>query len=84
MYRPMSAERTKPIRATGWVGIDDRGHRQAVVVGDELSDQIGVRSLLAEVELGSKMRLDLVGERIELEQPSGLGPFLEEGGAEYP
>jgi hypothetical protein len=50
--------------------MDDRRHVETLEVGDEAGDELGVVRLLDEVELGEKMRFELVGERTELERAS--------------
>ena len=49
-----------------------------LVVRDEAGDQLGAVRLLDEVELGGQMRLELVGQRRQLQQPRGLRAPLGE------
>jgi hypothetical protein len=53
---------------------------QELEVGDEAGDQLRVVRLLDEIQLGAKVRLELVGEGAELEQPSRLRVALDELG----
>lgn len=55
-------------------------HDEILVLGQEPRDHFGVVGLLDEVELGAKMRLELVGERLRLQELRALRTPLEEGG----
>ena len=65
-------------RLLGHVRPDHLRHDQALVLADEARDQLGVVRLLEEVELRAQVHLELVGERLELEQLRRLGAPLEE------
>ena len=58
------------------VRTDDCGHDQVVVLLDEPCDQLGVRRLLLEVELGAEVGLDLVRESLQLKEPRSVGALL--------
>jgi hypothetical protein len=61
--------------------VDHLGHDQPVVVRDEPRDQLGVEGLLLEVQLAKEVNLELVGERLELEELGRLGvPGQQPGG----
>src|SRR5919204_1215365 len=62
----------------GHVRPDHLRHDEALVVGDEARDQLGVVRLLEKVELGAKVHLELVRERLELEELRRLGAPLEQ------
>ena len=62
------------------VRMDHRRHDQVLGIADDSRDQLRAVRLLDEVELGGEMRLELVGQRRELQQPRRLGPPLGERG----
>ena len=64
----------------GHVRADQLRDDQIRVVADDPADQLGVVSLLGEVELGLQVLLHLFGERRELEQLCRPGTPLEEVG----
>jgi hypothetical protein len=59
---------------------DDLRYDEVLVVRDEGRDQLGVVRFLDEVELGAEVRLELVRERVQLEQPRRLRVALGERG----
>ena len=65
-------------RLLGHVRPDHLRHDEPPIVGDEARDQLGVVRLLAEVELRAQVHLELVRERLELEELRRLGAPLEE------
>ena len=64
--------------ALGHVGVDHFRHDQTVVVRDEPADQLGVVGLLREVQLRTEVDLQLVGERLELQELGRLGVTRQE------
>jgi hypothetical protein len=60
--------------------VDHLGHDQTVVVRDEPRDQLGVIGLLLEVQLATEVDLELVGDRVELEQLGRLGVARQQPG----
>ena len=66
--------------ALGHVRVDHIRHDEVLVLRDELRDQLGAVRLLDEVELGAEMGLELLCERLHLDEPGRLGVTLGEGG----
>ena len=66
--------------ALGDMGVDHVRHDQVLVLGSEPGDQLGAVRLLDEVELAAEMGLELIGERLHLNEPGRLGVALGEGG----
>ncbi len=66
--------------ALGHVRMDHIRHDQALVLGHEPGDQLRAVRLLDEVELGGEMCLELVRERLQLDEPGRLRVPLGEGG----
>jgi hypothetical protein len=62
--------------ALGHVWVDHLGHDEVLVLGHEPRDQLRAVRLLDEVELVAEMRLELLGQRLELEEPGRLRPSL--------
>ena len=57
---------------------DHLGDDEILVLGEHAGDHVGVVRLLDEVELAAEMRLELVGERVRLQELRTLGPPLEQ------
>jgi len=64
----------------GHVRVDHLRHDQVVVVLEQAGDQLRVVRLLAEVELAADVRLELLGQRRELEQARRVRLPLGEAG----
>ncbi len=66
--------------AVGHERVDHLGNEQVVaVVLEHLRDQLCVVRLLAEVELVEQVLLELVGERVQLQQLGSIGVLLGDG-----
>ena len=60
------------------VRMDDLGDEQLGEVGNRAADDVRVVRFLSEVELGAQVHLELVHERLELEELRRLGALVQE------